>query len=78
MKANQFIKNMSQKTKSVLMRFLKGTISGAVSSMTLVSLATPVVWSDFKAILFSLAIAGVFGGLTGLLLALEKWSSWVD
>lgn len=69
---------MSQKIKSVLIRFLKGFISGAVSSMTLVSLSAPVVWSDFKGIFTALGIAGLFGGLTGLLLALEKWASWVD
>lgn len=67
-----------EKIKAILIRFLKGAIAGAVSSMALVTLKQPAVWVDFNLILNSLAIAGTFGAITGLLLAVEKWASWSD
>lgn len=69
---------MSEKTKAVLIRFGKGFISGAVSAMGLITIATPSIWSGFLPILNLLAIAGMAGGLNGLLLALQKWSSWTE
>ena len=69
---------MSNKIYSVLKRFVKGIISGAVSAMMLVQLIQPTNWSDFGSILNSLGIAAAFGALTGLLLALNKWASWTD
>lgn len=69
---------MSIKTKTILVRFAKGFISGAVSAMGLVTIAVPTVWTGFLPILNMLAIAGMAGGLNGLLLALQKWSSWRD
>lgn len=69
---------MNVKQKSILTRLLKGTIAGAVASMSLVTISQPSVWSDFNTILSSLAIAGLYGGLTGTLLALQKLASWED
>lgn len=64
--------------KSIIKRFLKGIIAGAVSAMGLVTINQPTVWSDFPALLNSLGLACAFGALTGLLLALNKWASWTD
>jgi len=69
---------MNQKIKSVLMRFIKGIISGSISAMMLVTISAPSTWSGFLPLLQALAIAGTFGALTGLLLAIEKWATWVD
>ena len=69
---------MSQKYTSIINRFAKGIIAGAVSAMSMVAITQPEVWTDFNSILSSLAMAGTFGALTGLLLALQKWASWVD
>ena len=69
---------MSEKIYSILKRFAKGIISGAVSAMVLVQYIQPTQWSDFSSILNSLGIAASFGALTGLLLALQKWSSWEE
>ena len=66
------------KIKSVFMRFVKGALAGAATSMSMVALNTPTVWSDFNLILDGLAVAGTFGALTGLLLAFEKWASWKE
>lgn len=66
------------KHKSVFKRFLKGAISGAVTAMSLVTMVTPSVWSDFNSILGSLAMAGLFGAINGLLLALNKAYAWKE
>lgn len=69
---------MTNKIYSILKRFLKGIISGAVSAMMVVQLIQPTNWHDFGSIFNSLGIACVFGALTGLLLALNKWAIWTD
>jgi len=69
---------MNQKFISVINRFAKGIIAGAVSAMSMVAITQPEIWKDFNGILESLAMAATFGAITGLLLALQKWSSWVD
>ena len=66
------------KYNSILKRFFKGMISGAVTSMGMFTLVQPTLWSDFKAIFSGLAIAGLFGAINGLLLALNKWASWKE
>lgn len=69
---------MNEKTISILSRFAKGIIAGAVSAMSMVTITQPSVWSDFNSILGSLGMACTFGAITGLLLALQKWASWVE
>lgn len=69
---------MSQKTKSVLVRFIKGFISGAITAMVAVPIVVPVEWGGFLGILNMLGIAGTFGGMVGLMLAIQKWASWTD
>lgn len=69
---------MNDKLYSILKRFAKGIIAGAVSAMGMVVITQPEVWSDFNGILASLGLSATFGALTGLLLALQKWASWVD
>lgn len=66
------------KLRSVLGRFLKGAIAGAVASMSLVSLSQPSVWGDFSVLLNSLSIAATYGAITGALLALQKYTSWEE
>lgn len=69
---------MKEKTYSILKRFVKGAIAGAVSAMAMVTMTQPVVWSDFVTLLNSLGMSATFGAITGLLLALQKWSSWKE
>ena len=69
---------MSDKIKSTLRRFAKGFIAGAITAMTAVPVIMPSDWSGFFPILNAFAIAGVFGGMVGVLLAIEKWASWKD
>ena len=60
------------------MRFLKGAIAGAIASMGVVTISEPTIWSDFVSIFNSLALAGSYGAITGLLLALQKYNSWIE
>lgn len=69
---------MNDKIYSILKRFAKGMIAGFISGMSVVSIAVPSVWGDYKAIFGALLMAGSFGALNGLLLALQKWASWKD
>jgi xanthosine utilization system XapX-like protein len=69
---------MSQKVKSILMRFVKGLISGVVTSMLMVTVSAPTNWTELKSVGIILIVSGVFGGINGLLLAIEKWASWEE
>lgn len=60
--------------KSVIKRFIKGAIAGAIPILGV----TVTNWTDFGVFLNSLAIAGLFGGVTGLILASEKAYNWED
>lgn len=64
--------------KSIIIRFLKGAIAGAATSMGMVTMQQPAIWSDFHTLLNSLGIAAAFGSIVGLLLALQKLASWKD
>jgi len=64
--------------KSIVKRFLKGAIAGAMTAVSMVALNTPTVWSDFSMIINSLSIAGTYGAITGVLLAIQKWASWEE
>jgi hypothetical protein len=66
------------KLKSILIRFVKGFISGAISSMIVASVTVPSNWSDFSSAGTILIVSGLFGGINGLLLSIEKWLSWIE
>ena len=69
---------MNIKTKSIIMRFVKAFIGGFTSSILVVGIAQATGWAEFASILNALLIVGLIGGLSGLLLALQKWASWVE
>lgn len=60
------------------MRLLKGFISGAVTSMIMVTVVAPTNWTELSSVGTLLAVSGIFGGINGLLLALQKWVSWKE
>lgn len=69
---------MSTKIKAILMRLLKGFIGGAFGSMATVIITTSADLSQLKTQLVLLAFAGISGGITGLIMAGQKWASWKD
>lgn len=61
------------KGKMVAYRFLRGAVAGAVASMVGLQMVGAQSFSDVQAFLTSLAISGIMGGVTGGLLALDKY-----
>lgn len=62
--------------KSVAKRFLKGFLAGAIASVATITFNTPTTWEELSTTLVMLAFAGITGGITGGVLAIEKWLSW--
>ena len=71
---------MNDKIKSILIRLLKGFIAGAVATLaTAVAVLNNVhTWTDLYTAFSMLALSAMIGGVTGLVLAAEKWASWQD
>lgn len=62
------------KTQMVLKRFAKGFVAGAISTMILVPAISPADFKQLKVWLMTLLLAGIFGGVNGLMLAINKWA----
>lgn len=58
--------------KMVGLRFLRGFVTGAVSSMIMINISSVNTFADIKVFLVALAYSGLVGGITGGLLALDK------
>jgi hypothetical protein len=69
---------MSEKTKSILMRFVKAALSGMFASMGMVTIVAPSNWLEFANLLNILAISAIYGALTGIIMAGQKWYSWKE
>jgi len=63
---------MTAKTKSVVLRFLRAFVAGAASTMVTVVPLTGG-WKELGVWLSSLALAGIIGGITGCLMAADKY-----
>ena len=63
---------MSEQVKSVLFRFLRGAVAGGVSSMVVTIPANVSSLDELVVWLHILLIAGLFGSISGGLLALDK------
>lgn len=68
---------MSDKFKSVSLRFIKAFVSGALASATVV-LGTLNITGTVPDILSTTALSLLIGGFTGVLQALEKYANWQD
>lgn len=64
---------MSEATKRVLMRFLRGGIATAVTTMVLTIPANVSSLGDIMGWLNVLAVAAIFGFVSGGLLAADKY-----
>ena len=62
---------MTNKTKSILLRFARAFVAGAVSTMVVV---VPLSggWNELGQWLSALALAGIIGGISGTLMAIDK------
>jgi hypothetical protein len=59
--------------KSVALRFVRGALSGAVSSMAVISYADVSTLTDLNRFLAGLAVAGIIGAVTGALMSADKF-----
>lgn len=57
----------------LIKRFLRGGIAGATTSMLIIMGSNVSNWGDLGLWLNSLAVAFVFGFVTGFILAIDKW-----
>lgn len=69
---------MSDLMKSVLMRFVRGALASAVSSMVLIIPVGLNTFHDIQPWLVSLGLAGAIGFLSGGLQALDKYFRATD
>jgi VIT1/CCC1 family predicted Fe2+/Mn2+ transporter len=63
---------MSLNIKILLTRFLKGFLSGAIGAMVLVIPQNITTYNEIQTWITTLSIAGIVGGISGALLALDK------
>ncbi len=68
----------SEKVRSIINRFLKAFISGAFSALGLVTITMPQNWTEIPTILSMLSLAALYGGVTGIIMAGQKWYSWTE
>ena len=59
--------------KSLLFRFLRGGIAGAVGAMVVIPFAGVLTWGELLTTLSGVAIIGVIGFISGVLQALDKF-----
>lgn len=64
---------MQNKAKMVAMRFARGFVAGACGSMVVMTGQGIMTWSDLSSWISALTIAGITGGVTGGLMALDKY-----
>lgn len=67
-------KNMTQEIKIIFFRFLRGFLAGGVASMTtFLATSNATSWNDFQNWIGALTFALTIGGITGGILALDKY-----
>lgn len=59
-------------TKSVVFRFLRGALAGAISSMAVMNFQGVNTFADLKTFLSSLALSAMIGAISGGILAVDK------
>ena len=62
---------MTEKQKSILLRFVRAFLAGAVSTMIVI---VPMAgsWTELGQWLSALSLAGIIGGISGVLMATDK------
>ena len=66
------------KLKVILARFLRGFFAGAVASMAAITINQAASWKEVIDIFNSLALSAVIGGISGGILALDKYLRWEE
>jgi len=64
--------------KALLLRFIRGFIAGAIAAMATITISQVTSWQAVIDVLNNLAISAIIGGLSGGILALDKYFRWED
>jgi len=64
---------MEEKIKAVLYRFLRGFVAGAVSATVVMVPLSVGTWGEFYSWVSTLTIAFLTGGLSGGIMAIDKY-----
>ena len=69
---------MTQVTKSVLLRFVRSFVAGAVATMITVAPMSTMGWENLSTWLSALGLGAIVGGISGLLQASDKYFRTVE
>lgn len=69
---------METKVKVIGIRFVRAFLSGFFATAGLVTISSVTTWSDLATALNGLALAGIVGGITGILMAGDKLLRWEE
>lgn len=59
--------------KALALRFVRGFVTGAVSSMLMINFVAVNTFADLQVFLTALALSAIVGGMNGALLAVDKY-----
>ena len=60
------------------MRALRGFVSGALSTASLITVANVSTWTELSSIVAALLLSVTIGGINGLLLGADKLVRWEE
>lgn len=64
---------MNKIVKALLLRFARAFIAGAVGNMVVMLGFTANSWNDVGVWIAALTMSGIVGGISGLIMALDKY-----
>jgi len=64
---------MNKAYERILFRFIRAFLAGAISTMIVVLPFSGSSWGEIRIWLGSLVFAGLIGGITGLIMAADKY-----
>lgn len=59
--------------KALVLRFVRGFVTGAVSSMLMINFVAVNTFTDLKVFLTALTFSAIVGGINGALLSVDKY-----
>jgi hypothetical protein len=62
----------------IFKRFLRVFIFSAAAAMGTITIGQVLTWQSVISLLNNLAIAGVIGGISGVIAGVDKWSRWEE
>lgn len=69
---------MNEKVYAVAKRFLRAFVAGAAGTMLPMLVFSGEDWGDLQIWFIRLSIAGIAGGVAGVIMAADKWYRWQD